>query len=121
VANLTASNSTLNGDSFVALGDTANVTLQNATPLTGAFTTQGRSNVALLVQSVWNLTANFNVTNLTNTATTIGFPPPTGGAFRTLTAVNHVGNGGTIGLNTSLGADDSPQGQRSFAIRRTLS
>jgi hypothetical protein len=43
VANLTASNSTLNGDSFVAL----------------------------LVHSVWNVTANSNVTNLTNTASTI--------------------------------------------------
>jgi hypothetical protein len=48
VANLTASNSTLNGDSFVALGDMANMTLQNATPLSGAFTTQCTSNVALL-------------------------------------------------------------------------
>ena len=57
MANLTASNSTLNGDSFVAL----------------------------LVQSVWNVTENSNVTNLTNTASTISFTPPTGGAFKTLT------------------------------------
>jgi hypothetical protein len=67
------------------------VTLQNATPLTGAFTAQGTSNVALLGQSVGNMTANSNVTNLTNTASTIGFTPPTGGAFKTLTAVSYVG------------------------------
>jgi hypothetical protein len=50
VANLSASNSTLNGDSFVAL----------------------------LVQLVWNVTENSNVTNLTNTASTISFTPADG-------------------------------------------
>lgn len=108
IANLVASNSTFVGDSIVALGDTANVTLQSATTLTGAFTTLGTSNVQLASGSVWNMTASSNVTNLTNTASTINFLPPVGGAFKTLTAVTYVGNGGTIGLNTFLGADGSP-------------
>lgn len=108
VVNLTASGSTLNGNSFVAAGDTANVTFQNATTLTGAFTTQGTTNMSLLSGSVWNMTASSNVTDLTNSASLIDFAAPSGGAFKTLTTVNYLGAGGAIGLNTFLGTDGSP-------------
>lgn len=113
VANLTASGSTFVGNSFVALGDTANVTLKDATTLTGAFTTLGTSDVVLQGNSVWNVTGNSNVTTLLNDPSLINFTPPTGdptllSSYKTLTVVNYVGEGGAIALNTYLGADGAP-------------
>src|SRR5262249_5194370 len=61
-----------------------------------------RTNVVLQGDTTWHLTGDSNVTNLTNNASTIDFAPPIGGAFKTLTTMNYVGVGGTIGLNTFL-------------------
>ncbi|MEI9924736.1 MAG: autotransporter outer membrane beta-barrel domain-containing protein [Bradyrhizobium sp.] len=71
------------------------------------------SNVVLQNGSIWNVTGNSNVTNLTNDPSLIQFTPPTGdptlpASYKTLTTVNYIGQGGTIGLNTYLGADGSP-------------
>jgi outer membrane autotransporter protein len=92
---LNASSSTLTGSIFTEPGSTTNVNLTNGTR--------------------WNVTGpeNSNVSNLTNNASTIQFAPPTGdptllSSYKTLTAVNYTGQGGTLGLNTFLGADGSP-------------
>jgi outer membrane autotransporter protein len=88
IANIVASGSTLTGAAITAPGSTANVTLQN--------------------NSVWNVTGDSNLTNLTNDPSQINFSPPAGGVFKTLTVVNYIGAGGSIGLNTFLGGDGSP-------------
>ena len=85
---VTASGALLNGAALTEAGASSDVSLTNA--------------------SVWNLTGNSNLTKLTNSASQILFSAPTAGAFKTLTAVNYVGQGGTIGLNTYLGATGSP-------------
>ncbi|WP_245311501.1 autotransporter outer membrane beta-barrel domain-containing protein, partial [Bradyrhizobium pachyrhizi] len=59
------------------------------------------------------MTGNSNVTNLINASSIIQFTSPVGdptqlSSYKTLTAVNYVGQGGTIGLNTYLGRDGSP-------------
>src|SRR5262245_32773114 len=89
--NITASHSTLAGSAITDFGSTSNLTLTNGT--------------------VWNMTGSSNVTELINSASTIDFAPPVGGAFKTLTTVNYSGVGGTIGLNTFLGTDGSPSDQ----------
>jgi outer membrane autotransporter protein len=91
--NLVAGSSILTGAAMTEAGSTSNVTLQN--------------------NSTWNLTGNSNVTNLTNDPSLIQFTPPTGDptlltSYKTLTAVNYIGQGGAIGLNTYLGTDGSP-------------
>ena len=50
---------------------------------------------------------------MTNGSSLIQFTPPVGdptllSSYKTLTAVNYIGQGGTLGLNTFLGADGSP-------------
>jgi len=100
-ATLNASSSTLTGSIFTEPGSTSTVNLTNGT--------------------VWNIRGglpplgpeNSNVTNLTNNASTINFPFPTGdptlpSSYLTLTTVTYGGVGGTLGLNTFLGADNSP-------------
>jgi hypothetical protein len=94
-ATLNASNSALTGSAFTDPTSTSTVNLTNGT--------------------VWTITGpgNSNVTNLTNNASTINFPFPTGdptlqSSYLTLTAVRYSGTGGTLGLNTFLGADGSP-------------
>jgi len=86
---------------------TATINASQAT-LTGAVVTAGvaTSNLTLTNGTAWDMTGSSNVTNLTNNASQIDFAA--GGAFKTLTTVNYVGVGGTIGLNTHLGADGSP-------------
>ena len=90
---LNASGSTLTGSIFTEPGSTSNVTLQN--------------------NSLWTMTGNSNVSNLINSSSLIQFTPPVGdptllSSYKTLTAVNYTGQGGTLGLNTFLGADGSP-------------
>ena len=82
----------------------------DASQLTGRAVTEAGSvsTVVLGSGTIWNLTGDSNLTNLTNDASSILFSPPTGGAFRTLTTVNYVGVGGTLGLHTFLGTDGSP-------------
>ncbi|MDU0339157.1 autotransporter family protein [Bosea rubneri] len=87
--NLSADASTLTGTAATAAGSTSNVTLQNG--------------------STWNVTGNSTLTNLTNgSGSLIQFGAPDGGVFKTVTTVNYVGGGGSVGLNTFLGADGSP-------------
>jgi outer membrane autotransporter protein len=85
--------STVQGTALTAGGSTSNVTLQNG--------------------SLWTMTGDSNVTSLTNGSSLIQFTPPVGdptllSSYKTLTAVSYIGQGGTLGLNTFLGADGSP-------------
>lgn len=122
------------GASFDVNGSTANLTLTDTTAtvnngtvlstksggtvtfnaggsqLEGIMTTAAgsTSNVTLHDDTTWTMTGNSNVTNLTNNDSFIDYTAPSNGAFKTLTAVNYTGEGGTIGLNTYLGADGSP-------------
>ena len=73
--------------------------------LTGAAITVGTSTVILQNGTIWNLTGDSNLTNLTNDKSLIDFSPRIDGLFKTLTVVNYIGAGGTIGLNTFLGSD----------------
>ena len=94
----------------------ANATLNaDSSTLTGAMITDAvsTSTVSLSSNTLWTMTGNSNVTNLTNNASTITFTSPTGdptvlASYKTLTTNNYVGQGGTIRLNTYLGADGSP-------------
>jgi outer membrane autotransporter protein len=111
-ATVNLNDSTVNSNGLGILtegGGTLNF-MANHSNLTGAAITMGNSisNVTLENGTVWNMTGDSNLTNLTNSASTIQFSPPVGGAFKTLTTVNYVGAGGTLGLNTFLGADNSP-------------
>lgn len=92
VANVTATNSNLTGAAITDAGSTSNVTLVN---------------------TIWHLTGNSNLTNLVNDPSLIDFSPPVGdptllSSYKTLTTANYVGEGGQIALNTYLGADASP-------------
>jgi outer membrane autotransporter protein len=82
----------------------------NHSTLTGAMLTDASStsNVTLGGGTTWNMTASSNVTNLTNNDSDIISTPPASSAFKTLTVMNYTGTGGTITLNTFLGADNSP-------------
>ncbi|WP_397452119.1 autotransporter outer membrane beta-barrel domain-containing protein [Pseudomonas sp. NA-150] len=85
-ATITATNSTITGAALTETGSTANLTLVN---------------------SLWNLTGNSNLTSLINDPSLINFTAPAGGVFKTLT-VNSYSGDGRIALNTVLGADASP-------------
>jgi len=86
---LTAEGSILAGSAITAAGAQSTVTLSQGT--------------------VWDMTANSNLTTLTNNASEIDYAA--GGAFKTLTVNNYVGVGGIIGLNTYLASDTSPTDQ----------
>ena len=92
----------------------ANVTLTNSVATGAAITLPGSvSNVTLASNSLWTMTGSSNLTNLTNDSSLIDFSAPTGdptllSSYKTLTAVNYIGAGGTVGLNTFLGSDPSP-------------
>jgi outer membrane autotransporter protein len=91
--NIVMDSSSVQGIALAAAGSTSNVTLRN--------------------NSLWTMTGDSNVTNLTNNSSLIQFTPPVGdptllSSYKTLTAVNYIGQGGTLGLNTFLGADGSP-------------
>ena len=93
IVNLTADASSMMGAAFKDATSTSNVTLQNG--------------------SLWTMTGNSNVTSLANDASTINFTPPTGdptqlASYKTLTTMNYIGTGGTLGLNTFLNSDNSP-------------
>jgi len=108
--NLLADASTLNGSSRISNNSIANITLRNRTLMTGAVVTDAGSITNFLHQggSTWNMTASSNVTNLSNEGGRINFAAPAGGVFKTLTTVNYFGSGGILGMNTQLGADNSP-------------
>lgn len=86
-----------------------NLSLAPGSVLTGTTTTADASRFNLtLADSRWNLTGNSTLSTLVNDPSLIVFAPPTGGAFKTLTVANYVGQGGGLLLNTFLGADGSP-------------
>jgi len=77
----------------------------NASTLTGAIQTDAASttNLALTNASLWTVTGNSTVTNLSNNASSIVFAPPSGGVYKTLTVGNYVGTGGSMTFNAALG------------------
>ncbi|MGV2862317.1 autotransporter outer membrane beta-barrel domain-containing protein [Achromobacter sp. AGC39] len=88
-ATVTASGSTLTGAALTAAGSVSNVALQSNT--------------------VWSMTGNSNITNVTNTASQIVYAPPVGNVYKTLTVSNYVGGAGSVvALNTFLEGDGSP-------------
>ncbi|WP_423378309.1 autotransporter outer membrane beta-barrel domain-containing protein [Burkholderia sp. LMG 32019] len=105
----TASAVNLAGDIVSDASSTGNVLLANGTTLTGKI-----DPVALTVDptSTWRVTGSSVLSRLNN-AGLVAFAAPTGsptlaGSYKTLTTGSYVGNGGTIALNTFLGADASP-------------
>ncbi|KVV38651.1 autotransporter outer membrane beta-barrel domain-containing protein [Burkholderia territorii] len=108
-ATFTASAVNLAGDIVSDASSTGNVFLTNGTTLTGKI-----DPVALNVDatSTWHMTGSSVLSSLNN-AGLVAFAAPSGaptaaGSYRTLTTGSYVGNGGTIALNTFLGADASP-------------
>ncbi len=92
-----------------------NLSMNSSSVFTGTTTRSDASafNLTLADNSLWTMTGNSNLTNLTNDPSQILFTPPVGdptllSSYKTLTVVNYVGLGGIIGLNTYLGADGSP-------------
>jgi len=91
-----------------------NITVDPTVIQGAAITAPGStSNVSLIGGSLWTMTGTSNVTTLTNDASTINFTAPAGdptqlASYKTLTAVNYIGAGGTIGLNTRLAGDGAP-------------
>ncbi|WP_158982993.1 autotransporter outer membrane beta-barrel domain-containing protein [Lysobacter panacisoli] len=85
----------------------ANITLTRTTATGSAFTAPGSVSHLTLIDSLWNLTGDSNITNLVNDPSTIDFSAPVGGVFKTLTVVNYSGDG-TLALNTVLDDDSSP-------------
>ncbi|MCR4465173.1 autotransporter outer membrane beta-barrel domain-containing protein [Burkholderia sp. SCN-KJ] len=108
-ATFNASAVNLAGDIVSDASSTGNVFLTNGTTLTGAI-----DPVALTVDgsSTWHMTGSSVLSSLNN-AGLVAFAAPSGAptaaaSYRTLTTGSYVGNGGTIALNTYLGADASP-------------
>lgn len=108
-ATFNASAVNLAGDIVSDASSTGNVFLTNGTALTGKI-----DPVALTVDgtSTWHMTGSSVLSSLNN-AGLVAFAAPSGaptaaGSYRTLTTGSYVGNGGTIALNTYLGADASP-------------
>ncbi|WP_175721176.1 autotransporter outer membrane beta-barrel domain-containing protein [Burkholderia anthina] len=111
-ATLNAAAVNLTGDIVADASSTGNVFLTNGTTLTGKI-----DPVALSVDptSTWHMTDSSVLSSLNN-AGLVAFAAPSGaptvaGSYRTLTTGSYVGNGGTIALNTYLGADHSPTDQ----------
>ncbi|RQR39338.1 autotransporter outer membrane beta-barrel domain-containing protein [Burkholderia sp. Bp9143] len=111
-ATFNASAVKLNGDIMSDASSTGNVFLTNGTTLTGKI-----DPVALTVDgsSTWHMTGSSVLSSLNN-AGLVAFAAPSGAptaatSYRTLTTGSYVGNGGTIALNTYLGADASPTDQ----------
>ncbi|WP_126282365.1 autotransporter outer membrane beta-barrel domain-containing protein [Burkholderia stagnalis] len=104
-----ASAANLAGDIVSDATSIGNVFLANGTTLTGAI-----DPVALTIDgtSTWNITANSTLSSLSN-AGTVAFVAPAGdparaASYKSVTTGSYVGNGGTLRLNTDLGADTSP-------------
>ncbi|MBM2766041.1 autotransporter outer membrane beta-barrel domain-containing protein [Burkholderia anthina] len=111
-ATFNASAVNLTGDIVSDASSTGNVFLTNGTTLTGKI-----DPVALSIDttSTWHMTDSSVLSSLNN-AGLVAFAAPSGaptvaGSYRTLTTGSYVGNGGTIALNTYLGADNSPTDQ----------
>ena len=117
-AAIAIADSTVIGNDGVLLSASGGATVAmvaDPSTLTGAILTESGSatTVALRGGAVWNMTGNSVVTNLTNDGSSIVFSPPAGeptllASYKTLTATNYVGAGGTMAINTFLGGDGSP-------------
>ncbi|UXU88424.1 autotransporter outer membrane beta-barrel domain-containing protein [Burkholderia sp. S-53] len=110
-SNVTFNASAVNlaGDIVSDASSTGNVFLANGTTLTGRI-----DPVALTIDgtSTWRMTDSSVLSSLNN-AGLVAFAAPAGsptlaGSYKTLTTGSYIGNGGTIALNTYLGADASP-------------
>ncbi|MGU7840597.1 autotransporter outer membrane beta-barrel domain-containing protein [Burkholderia sp. AW33-5] len=104
-ATFNASAVNLAGDIVSDASSTGNVFLTNGTTLTGKI-----DPVALTVDgtSTWHMTGSSVLSSLNNAGLVAFGAPTAAGSYRTLTTGSYVGNGGTIALNTYLGADASP-------------
>jgi len=106
---LDATRATLTGDVLADSG-AVDVALKSGSVLNGALVQRGSGrvgNVTVDNASTWNMRASSTATTLAN-AGTVAFAAPAGGTgFKTLT-VNQYAGGGTLVLNTWLGADASP-------------
>jgi outer membrane autotransporter protein len=91
----------INGDAFAEPASTVNVSLESGAKWKGA--ALNATNVTVGSGTTWGMTANSTVSQTVTNAGLIQF-----GDFMTLTTRNYVGAGGTIALNTFLGADGSP-------------
>lgn len=105
-------NSTVNvSDQSQIIGNIINATTAktnmtlDASVLTGAV--QNLSSLSLNNQSVWNLTGDSVLGNVSMDNSLLNFTQPQQDSFRTLTANTLSGNG-ALNLNTRLGSDDSP-------------
>lgn len=114
-AAVTTLDATVIGNNGILLSTAQNAAvtmMSNHSTLTGAMLTDASStsNVTLGNGTTWSMTGSSNVTNLTNNDSDI-ISTPASTAFKTLTVMNYAGAGGTITLNTFLGADHSPSDQ----------
>ncbi|HLX97889.1 MAG TPA: autotransporter outer membrane beta-barrel domain-containing protein, partial [Roseiarcus sp.] len=113
VATLNFNTTTANAGTGNLLNATAGSAITfnaNASMLTGAIQTDAAStsNVNLTNGTTWNLTGSSTVTNLSLAHSIVVFAPPgAGGAFKTLTVNNYVGNGANIAMNVALGGSGS--------------
>lgn len=98
--------SVLNGDAKADAQSRVDIALATGSQWTGA--ALALTNVAVDPTSTWNVSGNSVLTQTLSNAGLVAFTPPAAGAFKTLTVANYLGQGGTLGLNTYLGADGSP-------------
>lgn len=97
------------GQSTSAAGN-ARLDLSTTVVNGSAKTAEGsHSEVTLRDSSLWQLTGDSNLSQLTNAASLIDFSAS--GGYKTLTANNYHGANGTLGLNTYLYKDDAPSDQ----------
>ena len=113
--NLVKTTAIANNNTLLETLSSGNTTFNaQASTLQGVITTDPSVATVNLTQgTIWTMTGNSNATNVTNDASQIIYTPPTGdptqlASYKTLTANNYVGVGGTIQLNTFLGNDSSP-------------
>ncbi len=100
---------------WLDIGAAANVAGQARVDVAGSVVTGSAStaagstsDVALRDTSIWRMTADSNLTQLSNSASLIAFSAPVGNAFKRLNVHSYAGNNGTIALNTHLFDDASP-------------
>jgi outer membrane autotransporter protein len=116
IINLTDATATANNNTLLATNSSGSTTFNaQGSTLQGVITTDASSTstVNLTQGTVWTMTGNSNATNVTNDNSQIVYTPPSGdptqlSSYKTLTANNYTGAGGTITLNTYLGNDSSP-------------
>ncbi|HVX75987.1 MAG TPA: autotransporter outer membrane beta-barrel domain-containing protein [Bradyrhizobium sp.] len=113
--NLVNTRATVNDNVLLQTTSSGNTTFNaQASTLQGVITTDPSISTVNLTQgTVWTMTGNSNATNVTNNDSEIIYTPPTGdptqlSSYKTLTANNYTGMGGTIALNTYLANDSAP-------------